>query len=298
MADSSPAETVTLKHTITINEEQRGKRTDKFLADWFPQFPRTALHKLFESEHVLLNDKPVKPGIKLRIGDRLSADLTPLDIKIEDIELPILYEDDDVLVINKPSGVISHARGRFFDEASVASFVRQKVTRLTGERAGIVHRLDRATSGVMVCAKNQDAMSWLQKQFSDRKVHKTYTAIVNGEMPSVEGIIDMPIGRNPAKPQTFIVTAAGKSALTRYTVLSATPSYSMIELRPETGRTHQLRVHLHELHHPIVGDILYGGEEAPRLLLHASKLEIVLPSKETMTFSAPLPDEFKEKMDV
>ena len=284
------------KHTLTIDEERKGKRTDKFIADWFPQFPRTALHKLFETGHVLLNGEQTKPGLKLRIGDKLDVDLTPLDITIADIDLPILYEDDDVLVVNKPSGVISHARGRFFDEASVASFVRQKVSNLTGERSGIVHRLDRATSGVMICAKNTDSLSWLQQQFSNRKVKKTYVAVVNGEMPTPTGVIDMPIGRNPAKPQTFMVSPAGKPALTRYTVLEATEAYSLVELRPETGRTHQLRVHMSELHHPIVGDILYKGEEAPRLLLHAAELTITLLSKETMTFKAPLPKEFKERL--
>ena len=277
---------------ITVTEELVGKRTDKLIADYFPSYPRAALHKLFESGDVELNEKTTKPGIKVRLGDSVRIDLSPLEITIADIELPIIYQDKDTLVINKPAGVISHARGRYFDEPSVASFVRQKVAHLTGERSGIVHRLDRATSGVMVCAKNPEALSWLQRQFSDRKVQKTYLAIVVGSMPTVEGIIDMPIARNPNKPVTFHVDPSRKDSVTHYTVLSMNEGYSLLELKPVTGRTHQLRVHLNHLKHPIVGDELYPGENANRLMLHAYSLTIMLPSNEEVTFTAPIPEEF------
>jgi 23S rRNA pseudouridine1911/1915/1917 synthase len=279
-------------YTLRVNEELKGKRTDKLLADQLPQFPRAALHKLFDKELIWLNDKITKPGIKVKEGDTLKVDLSPLDIKIEDIELPILYEDEFVIVIDKPSGVISHARGRYFDEASVASFVRQ-LTHQSGERAGIVHRLDRATSGVMITAKNQETLSYLQKQFSVRKVKKTYCAVIQGHMPTPKGFIDMPINRNPKKPQTFHVSESGKQALTRYITLRSNDKYSLLELSPETGRTHQLRVHLNELKHPIVGDELYGGEPAERLLLHAASIEISLPNSKRMTFSSPLPQIFE-----
>ena len=277
---------------ITVTEELVGTRSDKLIADYFPTYPRAALHKLFESEDVLLNDKPTKPGIKVRLGDSVRIDLSLLEITIADIDLPILYEDKDVLVINKPAGVISHARGRYFDEPSVASFVRQKVASLTGERSGIVHRLDRATSGVMVCAKNPEALSWLQRQFSDRKVQKTYRAVVVGSMPTEVGRIDMPIARNPVKPVTFHVDPSGKESVTNYSVISSFNNYSLLELKPLTGRTHQIRVHLSQLKHPIVGDVLYGGEKAERLMLHAYSLAITLPSKEPIVFNAPLPQEF------
>lgn len=279
---------------ITVTEELVGKRTDKLIADYFPSYPRAALHKLFETDDVTLNDKPSKPGIKVRLGDSIRIDLSPLEITIEDIELPILYEDADVLVVNKPAGVISHARGRYFDEPSVASFARQKVANLTGERSGIVHRLDRATSGVMVCAKNPESLSWLQRQFSDRKVQKTYMAVVVGSMPTETGQIDMPIARNPNKPVTFHVDPSGKDSVTNYRVVSSHSNYTLLELKPVTGRTHQLRVHLSHLKHPIVGDGLYGGEPAERLMLHAFSLEIVLLSKETIMFTAALPEEFNK----
>jgi 23S rRNA pseudouridine1911/1915/1917 synthase len=278
---------------ITVTEELVGKRTDKLVADHFPAYPRTALHTLFESGNVQLNGKETKPGIKVRLGDSVRVDLSPLEITIADIELPILYEDNDVLVVDKPSGVISHARGRYFDEPSVASFVRQKVAGLTGERSGIVHRLDRATSGVMICAKNSTALSRLQKQFSERQVQKTYMAVVVGEMPSDKGIIDMPIARNPAKPITFHVDSTGKNATTHYTVIAQHERYSLLELKPVTGRTHQLRVHLSQLKHPIVGDELYGGEPAERLMLHAYSLTISVAHNAMKTFIAPLPPVFR-----
>lgn len=278
--------------SIRVTEELKGKRTDKLLAEQLPQFPRAALQKLFTQDLVWLNDNPIKPGIKVRDGDVLKVDLSPLDIQIEDIDLPIIYEDDNVIVVDKPTGVISHARGRYFDEPSVASFVRQKSAQ-KGERAGIVHRLDRATSGVMITAKNQETLSYLQKQFSDRKVKKSYLAVIEGKMPTEEGKIDMPIGRNAKIPQTFHVTETGKSAITRYKVKRANDSISLIEMRPETGRTHQLRVHLKEMGHPIIGDELYKGKPYDRLLLHAASLEITVPGGNRMVFEAPTPNEFE-----
>lgn len=167
---------------------------------------------------------------------------------------------------------------------------------MEGNRAGIVHRLDRATSGVMIVAKTPAALSWLQKQFSQRKAKKTYLAIVAGTMREQEAVIDMPIERNPKAPATFRVGANGKHALTHYRVLQTGNSYSLLELKPETGRTHQLRVHLQQLGHPIVGDTLYGGKTAERLFLHAHQLEITLPNRERKTFASPMPDIFKRTM--
>jgi 23S rRNA pseudouridine1911/1915/1917 synthase len=168
---------------------------------------------------------------------------------------------------------------------------------MSGERAGIVHRLDRATSGVMICAKTPEATAWLQKQFSPRKVTKHYVAIVEGTIEPEEAIIDIPIGRNPKEPSTFRADINGKPATTHYKVLKTHNNHSLIGLKPETGRTHQLRVHLNYLNHPIVGDTLYGGAKADRMYLHAQSLDIVLPSKELQHFEAPLPKIFNDKMD-
>jgi 23S rRNA pseudouridine1911/1915/1917 synthase len=278
---------------ITIDETLVKKRIDKVVADALPLYSRAALAKLFLSGHILLNGESSRAGIKLRKNDIVEVDLSPLEALPEEISLPILYEDEDVVVIDKPAGVISHARGRFVNEPSVASFVRKYIADMTGERAGIVHRLDRATSGIMICAKNQPALSWLQQQFADRKVAKTYQAVIRGEMPSDSGKIDMPLARNPKKPQTFQVDPAGKQAVTLYKTLATNGQHSLLALEPQTGRTHQLRVHLAQLRHPIVGDELYKGESASRLMLHAAELKITLPSNQEITFTSQTPEEFE-----
>jgi len=158
-----------------------------------------------------------------------------------------------------------------------------------------VHRLDRATSGVIIGARTQHALSWLQQQFARREAKKTYIAVVEGHVKQPEAIIDMPIERNPKAPATHRVHANGKNAVTSYKVLLENERYSLLELRPTTGRTHQLRVHLAHIGHPIVGDPLYGsGKYGDRLYLHAEKLEITLPDGQRRTFEAPLPPEFNE----
>ncbi|HTE22001.1 MAG TPA: RluA family pseudouridine synthase [Candidatus Limnocylindria bacterium] len=287
---------------LTIDEDTRGKRFDVAATEMLPMLSRAYVHVLIAGKRILLNGEQQKAGYKLRVGDVITTDFDASEIdQIADIDLPILYEDDNVLVINKPEGVISHSRGRYWNEPSVASFIRQKTHLKTatgsypiaGERAGIVHRLDRATSGVMICAKNAETLSLLQKQFSERKVKKTYMAVVKGHMKPAEAIIDMPIERNPKAPSTFRVGANGKQSQTKYTVVESREDYDLVKLEPVTGRTHQLRVHLTHQKHPIVGDTLYNGEPADRLLLHAFSLEITLPGNERKTFEAPLPEAFK-----
>jgi 23S rRNA pseudouridine1911/1915/1917 synthase len=277
-----------------VAEDSPRVRLDHWLADKYPALSRAFLQKLCNEDKVLVNAKPEKSGFKLRANDEIEIlfNFEAMD-KVPDIELPILYEDKDIIVINKPAGVISHARGKFWNEPSVASFIRQ-MTGQDGERAGIVHRLDRVTSGVMICAKNNDTLSFLQKQFSQRNVKKTYMAIVRGHLKPQEAIIDMPIGRNLSKPQTFHATSEGKPARTKYTVQKSFGSYDLVRLEPETGRTHQIRVHLFEVGHPIIGDHLYIGEEGQRLYLHALSLEITLPGGERKVFESPLPEAFVE----
>lgn len=277
-----------------VTEDLKGKRADVLATETLPILSRAYIHKLFENGRITVNDQEAKAGYRLREGDSLHIDFDVDELETtEEIELPILYEDKDVLVIDKPAGVISHARGRFWNEPSVASFIRQKTSQ-EGERAGIVHRLDRVTSGVMICAKNSEALAFLQKQFSDRKVRKTYIAIVKGHMKDREAIIDMPIGRNPHKPQTFHATEIGKPARTKYKVIRSLEGHDVVELEPETGRTHQIRVHLLEVGHSIVGDHLYGGEKASRLYLHANTLTLKLPNSQKTIFTSPLPEEFAE----
>jgi 23S rRNA pseudouridine1911/1915/1917 synthase len=210
---------------------------------------------------------------------------------------PVLYEDDDVIVINKPLGVLTHAKGALSDEFSVAEFMRTRTTDgADGNRPGIVHRLDRATSGVMIAAKTPEAKRFLQKQFQDRKAKKTYIALTSGQPKDPVATIKLPIERNPKKPQTFRVGPQGKPSETAYEVVEQTDNITMFRLKPVTGRTHQLRVHLAYLGCPILGDIFYDGKTADRLYLHAESLEITIPSRERMTFVAPLPPEFETKL--
>ena len=282
------------KQTLTITDEDGVVRVDKHLANVFPEYSRAALAKLFLLNLIKLNGESIQPGHKLRPGTTIEYDLGPLQEKPEVIPLPILYEDENIIVVNKPTGIISHARGKFWQEASVASFIRDRISGMDGERGGIVHRLDRATSGIMICAKNESTLKFLQKQFSDRKVQKTYIAVVAGSPKEPEAIIDAPIARDEKIPQRFCVNVSGKSAQTHYKVIKSSDNLSTILLEPKTGRTHQLRVHLKHIGVPIIGDPLYSSIEYPRLMLHAAKLEITVPSGEVKTFESPLPKEFDE----
>jgi 23S rRNA pseudouridine1911/1915/1917 synthase len=280
-------------------ESDIGLRADIFIAGQYPQFSRSSLEGLFDSKQVTLGKEPLKPSYKIRPGDKLSVDETSLMQTPPDIDLPVIYEDEDVLVINKPAGVLSHSKGALNNEATVASFIKPKLDKdlLPLNRAGIVHRLDRQTSGVIITAKNQAAQKWLQKQFSARKTKKIYSAIVEGQPDPPEAIIDTPIKRNPKKPQTFYVNSSGKTAQTHYKLIkSFTKSgknYSLLTVQPQTGRTHQIRVHLAYINHPVVGDRVYG-HEGPNLMLHANSLELTLPSRERRIFSVPPPKYFND----
>lgn len=280
-------------------EISRAQRLDQKVVEMFPDLPRSHAVRLIEAGKVTVDGVVVgKAGYKLRGATEVTVDYDQKQLdEIGDIDLEILYEDADCLVLYKPLGVLTHSKGAFNPEATVASFVRKKIKDFPGERAGIVHRLDRATSGVIICAKTPEALSFLQKQFSQRKVRKTYCAVVSGHMAQPHAIIDMPIERNPKKPQTFRVGSNGKASLTEFIVAARGVDRDMLTLKPQTGRTHQLRVHLSNLGHPIVGDVLYGGEEADRLYLHAAELEITLPNRERKTFSVPVPESFKEKLN-
>lgn len=281
-------------------EISRAQRLDQKVVELLPELSRAFAAKLIEQGKVTVNGTvQTKPGYKLREGNEVIVDYDVSELEqIPDIDLPILYEDDDCVVINKPVGVLSHSKGAFNPEATVATWLRSRLKDgLSGERGGIVHRLDRATSGVMICAKTPQALHWLQKQFATRNVHKTYAAVISGQLDPSEAIIDMPIERNPKAPATFRVGAQGKHAKTAYKTIASNSTYSLLELKPETGRTHQLRVHLEHFHRPIVGDTLYGGEPAERLYLHAESLEItILKDHERKVFTAPTPPEFTEKV--
>lgn len=276
-----------------------GKRADVFVAEKYPQFTRSSLERLFDGAYVRSGQKTLKASHRLKPREVLSINEELLRRKPEKINLPVIYENKDVIVIDKPEGVLTHSKGALNEEATVASFIAPKLNdeTLSGNRAGIVHRLDRATSGVIITAKNSGALSKLQKQFSSRKAKKTYLAIVEGRPDLDEASIEAPIMRNPKKPQTFMVGPLGKAAITTYKTLYAVEKngklYSTLELKPLTGRTHQIRVHLKYIGHPVLGDKVYG-HAGPHLYLHAHELEITLPDSSRRTFRAKLPDFFRE----
>lgn len=275
--------------------EASGKRLDQYVAAT-AEISRSAAAKLIETKRVLVNNLQTKPSYRLQASDVVTID-SGVEITLTDkLNLQIIYEDDDCLVVNKPEGVLTHSKGAFNPEATVASWFGQRQG-ISGERPGIVHRLDRATSGVMILAKTADALSALQKQFSGRKAKKTYIAVVAGIPKEASAQIDMPIERNPKKPQTFRVGSNGRPAQTSYRVLKSGKDLSLLELQPTTGRTHQLRVHLSHIGHPIVGDTLYAGRPAERMMLHAQALEITLPSGKRREFEVETPAIFGELVD-
>jgi 23S rRNA pseudouridine1911/1915/1917 synthase len=274
-------------------------RLDAHLAQKFPEHSRATWQKLIRRGDVMVAGQAVTEP-KTDVADdavikvNLPSDQPPPQ------DLPTIYEDDNVVVINKPVGVLTHSKGALNDEFTVATFVRARAEQ-GGEavpagdnRFGIVHRLDRATSGVLITAKNAATRAKLQHEFSERRAKKSYFAITERAPKESRACIDLPIGRNPKHPSQFRVDAIGKPAITYYEVKKVLPDgRALIELKPQTGRTHQLRVHLAYVGAPIVGDSVYGsGAHGDRMMLHASELEITIPNGQRKTFVAPLPPDF------
>lgn len=287
---------------FSVRPADASQRIDVFLSAHLPALSRAFIQKLCKDNRVLINNVPCRVSDKLKLNSKVTVLYSPDEAgQIESIDLPIIYEDSDVVVINKPGGLLTHAKGSLTLEPSVASWLEPRLNSEFGpsnqNRRGIVHRLDRHTSGVMVCAKNLNAQAWLQKQFASRNVKKTYVAIVGGQVDPAAAIIDMPIERHPRMPSQFRVGAAGKKAITQYKTLKTSKLYSEIELMPQTGRTHQLRVHLKQLGHPIIGDNIYGDEKAKRMYLHAFRLELTLPNHSRRVFTAKLPPEFNKLLE-
>lgn len=268
-------------------------RLDVELATRYPEYSRSTIQKYIKAGHVSVNGT-VQRQPKLPVSQLDEIALTPPVAPTHaERELPILYLDDHVIVVNKPKGILTHSKGAMNDEFTVADFFRRYTTwGLDTNRPGIVHRLDRDTSGVMIGARTEAAAELLKKQFADRTTKKTYQAVVDGVPHPRSAIIDLPIDRHPTAPSTFRVAPGGKLAQTAYEVRGEKDGKSLIELRPKTGRTHQLRVHLQYIKAPIHGDRVYGSQKADRLYLHAESLEITIPDARRMTFHAPLPPEF------
>lgn len=277
--------------------EPKTVRLDKELALRFPDLTRATIQKYIKAGYVQVGGKvATKPSTDVSDVAEITLEM-PEKADFSEEELPILYMDDAVIVVNKPAGILTHSKGAMNDEFTVADFFRRYTAHgLETNRPGVVHRLDRDTSGVIIGARTNEAAALLKRQFAQRTVKKTYLAVVEGAPKLPEAVIDLPIGRNPSIPSTFRVEAGGKSALTTYKVLEQGVERSLVKLKPTTGRTHQLRVHMQYIGTPITGDRVYGKKGVPaadRLYLHAKQLELTLPGSDRRTFTVPAPESFR-----
>lgn len=301
---------------FTVSDEEASKRLDLFLTEKVQGFTRSGIKNLIEKGLVTVNGRAVKAGYALRSNDRVSLELpppAPLTVKPEDIPIEILYEDKDIIVVNKPAGLPVHpGAGRASGTLVNALVYRTKELSNTGGplRPGVVHRLDMDTTGVLVVARNDQSHQSLARQFKDHTTVRRYQALAWGTFKDDEGTIDLAIGRDVSHRKKFSArTRKSRVAVTRYRVLKRYPQLTLLELTPETGRTHQLRVHLAAVNHPIVGDQVYGGRVTAtalpkavadrvkgirRQLLHAGVLGIKHPSTGAYTeFSAPPPPDME-----
>jgi len=286
-----------------VDSNHQALRLDIFLSENQNEFSRSHLKKLIEQGHVSVNDSPTQAKYRTKTGDKIILNIYPPSssgIEAESIPLTIIYEDEAMLVVNKPAGMVVHpAPGH--SKGTLVNALLNHCSDLSGiggvERPGIVHRLDKDTSGVVLIAKNEIAHRVLANQFKNRKVKKTYLALVRGIVKSASGVIATSIERHKTNRKKMTATMdQGRQAETRYEVLETLGHFSYLRLFPKTGRTHQIRVHLASIHHPVLGDTLYGGKIAepylkiPRQALHAHKLEIDHPlSKQPLIFEAPVP---------
>lgn len=288
--------------TFVCGPEAAGERVDRFLVDRLPDLSRSQIQRLIRSGAVTVNDASVRPAYRLAPGDQifveLPTELTP-SIRPEAIPLDIVYEDDYLLVVNKPAGMVVHPAAGVFQGTLVNALLAHcpQVADVGGvERAGIVHRLDKETSGLIVVAKDPQTHAALQRLFKRRLVRKTYVALVDGQVQPREGIIEVPIGRDPKVRLRMTVSRTGRPAVTQYRVVEVFPQHTLLEVRPHTGRTHQIRVHLAWLGYPVVGDRVYGRRRPSipldRHFLHAVDLAFVHPvTGQKLALTAPLPPE-------
>jgi 23S rRNA pseudouridine1911/1915/1917 synthase len=292
---------------LTATPAHAGLRLDRFLALSLPQFSRARLQDLIRTGAVIWQGKKPRPRETIHSGDVVRLTVPPvetIEAQPEEIALRILFEDDDLLVIDKPAGLVVHP-GAGNQTHTLVNALLHHCTNLSGiggkQRPGIVHRLDKHTSGATVVAKNDRTHQELSRQFADREITKIYLALVTGVLRRRRGTIDASIGRHPQHRKKMAVNAErGRAARTDYRVLGAEGGVSLDECTLHSGRTHQIRVHLHPLGHPVLGDSLYGRNRqiaAPRQMLHSWKLGFTHPrTKERMLFEAPIPEDFRAAM--
>ena len=297
-------------YTFTPDDEQKNVRIDKFLSEQLPDQSRSYLQKLLKEGNVTVNEKPVKANYKVQLSDTVRLELPEPenpDILPEDIPLDILYEDEDVLIINKPKGMVVHPSVGHYTHTVVNAVMFHCKDHLSGingvMRPGIVHRIDMDTTGAIVICKNDMAHQSLADQLKEHSITRKYRALVHGNLKEDEGTVEGPIGRHPTDRKKMAINHKnGKPAVTHYKVLERFGSYTFIECQLETGRTHQIRVHMASIKHPLLGDDVYGPKKSKYTLegqcLHAKVLGFVHPrTGEYMEFEVPLPEYFEKLLN-
>ena len=294
---------------LQLTADRAGERADAFLARVLPELTRSAAQRLMEEGRVARNGAPVKKNDKTAAGDVFTVilpDPAPVDIAPQDIPLDVVYEDGDVIVVNKPVGMVVHPAPGHPDGTLVNALLYHCGNSLSGIngalRPGIVHRIDRDTSGLIIAAKNDAAHLALAAQLQDHSLYREYEAVCVGTLKEASGTVDAPIARHPADRKRMCVDPkGGRAAVTHWSVLGRYPGHTHIQCRLETGRTHQIRVHMAYIGHPLLGDVVYGAKKpVPGLAgqcLHARRLSFVHPSAGTrVTVECPLPDYFSQAL--
>ncbi len=264
--------------------ETEKKRFDMLLLELYPSYSRATIQKLIKEGYASIDGEVIKKPNYL-LDEDFSGEIALNPPKTKQTERPpVIYEDENVIVFNKPIGMLSIKKGAYLAEPAIEDY---------GE---VVHRLDRDTSGVIIVAKNLKTKSMLQRQFAERKTHKTYYAVVVGHPKQNHALINVPLTRNLKRPTTFFPDPSGREAITEYEVIGQNDRLSLVKLKPRTGRTHQLRIHMAHIGTPILGDTIYNPKspKADRMYLHAAALEITIPESKRMTFTAPLPESFRD----
>lgn len=291
-------------------ESDAGKRLDVFVSESIEGYSRSYIKKIIDSGMVKINGNAKKSNYKLKAGERVEVSIpkpVKLELKAENIHLDIIYEDDHILIVNKPQNMVVHpAHGNY--DGTLVNALLNHCTNLSGIngviRPGIVHRIDKDTSGIIMVAKTNEAHMSLSQQLKEHKITREYLALLEGRVKTESGTIDAPIGRNPRdRKKMDVVSKNGKNAVTHFKVLETYESNTLIEAKLETGRTHQIRVHMAYYGHPVVGDMVYGYKKQrfklKGQLLHAKTLGFIHPNtNEYMEFHAPLPDYFEEVLSI